>query len=90
MLQLLRRSFSSKPILLDIISKLRDQTSLGVNLCRKAALESNLDFNRALEILAKSSNITFKPSGSVGMSTFGNDGLVGIMGSTNIKCLLEV
>lgn len=92
MLQLLRRSFSSQPqpSLLDVVSKLRSQTSLSMNLCRKAALESNLDFNGALGILAKSANTAFKPSVSAGMSTFGNEGLIGVMGSSNLKCLLEV
>lgn len=90
MLQLLRRPFSSQPGLLDIVSMLREQTSLSINLCRKAALESNLDFNRALEILAKSANTAFKPSVCTGTSTFGNEGLIGIKGSSNLKCLLKV
>lgn len=90
MLQLLRRSYSSQPGLLDVVSMLRKQTSLSINLCRKAALESNLDFNRALEILAKSANTAFKPSVCTGTSTLGNEGLIGITGSSNLKCLLEV
>lgn len=90
MLQLWRRSFSSQPGIIDVVSMLRQQTSLSMNLCRKAALESNLDFDRALEILAKSANTAFKPSGCTGTSTFGNEGLIGITGSSNMKCLLEV
>jgi hypothetical protein len=89
MLQLLRRSYSSQPKLLDVVSKLRDQTSISMNLCRKAAIESNLDFNLALEILSKSANVAFKPS-LAGVSNFGKEGLIGIMGSAERKCLIEV
>lgn len=89
MLQLLRRSYSSQPKLLDVVSKLRDQTSLSINLCRKAAIESNLDFNLALEILSKSANVAFKPS-LAGVYNFGKEGLIGIMGSAEKKCLIEV
>lgn len=89
MMQLWRRAYSSQPKLLDVVSKLRDQTSLGMDLCRKAAIESNLDFNLALEILSKSTNVAFKPN-LAGVANFGKEGLIGIMGSAERKCLIEV
>lgn len=84
------RAFSSQPNLLHIVSKLRNQTALSMNLCRKAALESNLDFKLALEILSNSANSSFKSDTTSAASNFGIEGLVGIMGSTHCKCLIEV
>ena len=80
------RAFSSQPNLLEIVSKLRSQTALSMNLCRKAALDSNLDFNLALQILSKSAHTPIKSD----VSNFGNEGLVGVMGCAKRKCLLEV
>lgn len=85
-----RRSFSTQPSLLDIVSKLRDQTALSINLCRKAAIESNLDFKSALEILSKSANSAFKLSASPESANFGKEGLIGIMTAVERKCLIEV
>jgi len=84
------RAFSSQPNLLDIVSKLRNQTALSLNLCRKAALESNLDLKLALEILSKSANAPIKSDAASVASNFGIEGLIGVMGSAKRKCLIEV
>lgn len=76
--------------MLEIVSKLRNQTALSMNLCRKAALESNLDFNAALQILSKSANAQIKSDVALGPSNFGKEGLIGVMGSVKRKCLIEV
>lgn len=83
-----KRIFSSSR-LLDVVSKLRDETALSMNLCRKAAIESNLDYKIAIEILSKSVNESFKPT-STGIFNFGKEGLIGILGTSNRKFLLEV
>lgn len=84
-----RRYFSAQPSLLDVVSKLRNQTSMSMALCRKAALESKLNYNLALEILSKTSNKPFVPNAEEKIN-FGKEGLIGIMGSYDRKCLVEV
>lgn len=84
------RTFSSQPNLIEIVSKLRNQTALSMNLCRKAALESNLDFNVAFQILSKTANTHIKSDAALGPSNFGKEGLIGVMGSAKRKCLIEV
>jgi translation elongation factor EF-Ts len=82
------RTFSTQPSLLEVVSKLRNQTSLSLTMCRKAAIESNYDFQSALNLLLKSSatslNSNFKATSR------GKDGIIGIMGYLNRKCLIEV
>lgn len=84
------RTFSTQPNLIQFISKLRNQTELSINLCRKAAIDSNYDLKLALEILSKSSNYQMKPEAFSGISNFGKEGLVGVYGNMNRKCLIEV
>lgn len=90
MIMQFRRFYSAQPNLVEMVSKLRNQTSMSMNLCRKAALESNLDYNIALAILSKASDKAFKAEGVTGISNFGKEGLIGVMGSLNRKCLIEV
>ena len=85
-----RRFFSAQPNLFELVSKLRNQTSISMNLCRKAALESNLDYKIALEILSKASAKSFKKDDVSDVTNFGKEGLIGIMGSAKRKCLIEV
>ena len=59
-------------------------------MCRKAALESNFDFNLALEILSKSANASIKSDAATVISNFGIEGLIGVLGSPKRKCIIEV
>lgn len=63
---------------------------MSINLCRKAALESKLDYKLALEILSQASDKSFNPNIIANNTNFGKEGLIGIMGSFSRKCLIEV
>lgn len=89
MMMQFRRYFSTQPSLIETVSKLRNRTSMSMSLCRKAALESNLDYNLALSILSKVSNKAIEARATETI-TFGKEGLVGVMGSFKRKCLIEV
>ena len=84
-----RRSFSNQSNLTDLVSKLRKETALSIALCRRAALESNFNYNCALDILSKTTNTLFK-SNTTEVVNFGKEGLIGIKGTSKQKCLIEV
>lgn len=88
MLQFITRKFSSSK-LIDIVSRLRNETALSMNLCRKAAIESNFDYYKAFDLLSKSANGVIQPISNE-VFNFGKDGLVGIFGTSIRKCLLQV
>lgn len=88
-MHIFQRRFFAQPSLLDIVTKLRNETSMSIQMCRKAALEARFDYGTALEMLNKANLAAVQPSSQTKLA-FGKDGLVGIYGSSEKKFLIEV
>ncbi len=75
-----RKYSTSQPSLTEVIAKLRNTTGLSLSLCKKAAKDSNIDYNMALDSLKKLATENVDAS-----DKRGEQGLLGVRG--NFKCL---
>lgn len=82
------RSFASETRLLELVTRLRNETSLSISMCRKAVMESKFDYGRALNALAQMSKDA--AMGRPLATAPAKEGIVGMMGSSGRMCLVEV
>lgn len=84
-----RRTFTSAPKLSDLVSRLRNETSLSMSMCRQAAVESKHDYTLAMELLSKMSKISFKPKSAEDQAA-GKEGIFSLFGDASKSYLIEV
>lgn len=88
LIRISRQFYSSRPKLADLVCKLRSETAFSLDLCRKALIESNFDYSKALETVSQLARTSI--NSKLNHSNVGKEGILALIGDSTIKHVLEV